>query len=112
MLRHFKAEFFKTLAHASRIRIVDALREGERTVGDLQHQLKMEQSSVSQHLAILRSRDFVHSRREGTSVYYSVADPAIWQLLDIARDIYERQLGSNKANFEALSARSTISSSA
>lgn len=102
MLRHFKAEFFKTLAHASRIRILDALREGELTVGELQHKLEMEQSNVSQHLSILRLRDFVHSRREGTSVYYSLADPAVWQLLDIARDVYERQLHSNKANFEAL----------
>ena len=105
MLRHFKAELFKTLSHASRIRILDALRNGEMTVGDIQDELKMEQSSVSQHLAILRSRDFVHSRREGTSVFYSVSDPAIWKLLDIARDIYKRQLKSNTANFEALSAR-------
>jgi DNA-binding transcriptional ArsR family regulator len=84
---------------------VDALRDGEMTVGDLQDELKMEQSSVSQHLAILRSRDFVQARREGTSVYYSVSDPAIWKLLDIARDIYKRQLRSKAANFEALSAR-------
>jgi DNA-binding transcriptional ArsR family regulator len=82
MLRHFKADFFKTLAHASRIRIVDALRDGEMTVGDLQDELKMEQSSVSQHLAILRSRDFVQARREGTSVYYSVSDPAICDRTD------------------------------
>ncbi len=103
MLRHFKADLFKTLSHASRIRILDALRGGELTVGELQAQLKMEQSNVSQHLAVLRSHDFVRARREGTSVHYSVADPAVWQLLDIARDIYERQLHTNKANFEALS---------
>ncbi len=102
MLRHFKAEFFKTLGHPTRIRILDALRDGELTVGDLQQRLKAEQSAVSQHLAALRSRDFVHARRVGTSVWYSVADAAIWELLDIARDIYERQLSSNRAMFEAL----------
>lgn len=85
-----------------RIRILDALREGELTVGDLQARLSAEQSLVSQHLAALRSRELVHARREGTSVWYTVADPEIWQLLDIARDIYERQLRSNRAIFDAL----------
>lgn len=101
MLRDFKAELFKTLGHPLRIRILDALRQGELTVGDLQVQLKAEQSMVSQHLATLRSRDLVHARREGTSVWYSAADPAIWQVLDTARDIYERQLVNNRAMFEA-----------
>lgn len=102
MLRDFKAELFKTLGHPMRIRILDALREGDLTVGDLQQRLGAEQSLVSQHLAALRSRDLVRARREGTSVWYSVADPAIWQLLDTARDIYERQLSSNRAMFDAL----------
>jgi DNA-binding transcriptional ArsR family regulator len=102
VLRDFKAELFKALGHPMRIRILDALREGDLTVGDLQQRLKAEQSLVSQHLAALRSRDLVQGRREGTSVWYSVADPAIWQLLDTARDIYERQLSSNRATFDAL----------
>ena len=101
MLRHFKAEFFKTLGNATRIRILDLLRSGEMTVGEIQSRLEVEQSLISQHLAALRSRDFVQARREGTSVWYSVADPAVWDLLDIARDIYERQLAKNREMFEA-----------
>lgn len=100
MLRHFKAEFFKTLAHPMRIRILDALRDGELTVGELQTRLEAEQSTVSQHLAALRAHDFVRPRRDGNSIWYSVTDGAIWQLLDIARDIYERQLKNTQAMFE------------
>jgi len=100
MLRHFKAEFFKTLAHPMRIRILDALRDGELTVGQLQRALEAEQSHVSQHLAALRAKDFVQARRAGTSVWYSVSDPGIWRLLDAAREIYERQLNQQQATLE------------
>ena len=100
-VRNFKAELFKTLSHPLRIRLLDALRNGEQTVGALQQALGAEQSSISQHLAALRSADIVRSRREGTMMRYSVTDPAVWQLLDIARDIYERQLRDRQAQLEA-----------
>ncbi|MDE2482580.1 MAG: helix-turn-helix transcriptional regulator [bacterium] len=100
-MRHFKAEIFKTLSHPMRIRILDALREGEMSVGALQQVLETEQPTVSQHLAALRAKDFVRATREGTSIRYSVADPAIWELLDIARDMYERQLRERQALLEA-----------
>lgn len=91
-MRSFKAELFKALSHPTRISILDALREGEMTVGDLQDALDIEQSNLSQHLAALRARDLVATRREGTSIWYSVTDAAIWKLLDVSRTIYERQL--------------------
>jgi DNA-binding transcriptional ArsR family regulator len=102
MLRHFKAEFFRVLANPTRIRILDLLRDGELTVGDIQYQLEVEQSTVSQHLSALRAINFVETRREGTSMWYSVSDPAIWQLLDVARDIYERQLHKNRMMLKQL----------
>ena len=102
MLRHFKAEFFRVLSHPTRIRILDLLRDGELTVGDIQDQLEIEQSTVSQHLAALRTINFVETRREGTSMWYSVSDPAIWQLLDVAREIYERQLRKNRMMLKQL----------
>jgi DNA-binding transcriptional ArsR family regulator len=91
-MRDFKAELFKALSHPTRISILDALRHGEMTVGDLQDALRIEQSNVSQHLAALRARDLVTARREGTSIWYRVSDPALWKLLDIVRTIYERQV--------------------
>lgn len=102
MVRHFKAEFFRVLSNPTRIRILDALRDGEMTVGDIQDELEAEQSTVSQHLAALRSINFVQTRREGTLMWYSVSDPAIWKLLDVAREIYERQLRRNQAMLETL----------
>lgn len=100
-MRHFKAEFFKTLAHATRIRILDELRDAPLTVADLQENLSLEQSNVSQHLAVLRAKGLVKATREGTSIRYSIGDKAILRLLDIAREIYERQLASSRAHFEA-----------
>jgi DNA-binding transcriptional ArsR family regulator len=92
VLQGFKAELFKALGHPVRIRLLELLRGGERTVSDLQAQLEIEASSVSQQLAVLRSRQLVVGRKEGTSVYYRVTDPLVFDLLDIARAIFDGQL--------------------
>jgi len=91
-LQRFKAEFFKALAHPVRITIVDLLRNGELTVGDLQERLAIDPSSVSQQLAVLRARNIVESRRAASNVFYMVRDPAIFELLDIARTIFDNHL--------------------
>ncbi len=103
MLRNFKADLFKTLAHPARIRLLDALREGEKTVAELQQVLELGQSAVSQHLAALRGKGIVVARREGLFVRYSVADRRLWDLLDAARDFSDRLLREQRANFEAQS---------
>lgn len=87
-LPQFKAELFKALGHPARIRLLEHLRTGERTVSELQALLQIEASTVSQQLAILRSRSIVEGRKQGASVYYSVSDPLIIDLLDIARRIF------------------------
>lgn len=91
-LANFKTEFFKALAHPLRIRIIDALREGEIGVNDLCARLAVEQSTVSQQLAQLRSRNIVVGRKEGQSVYYSIRDSAIFGLLDVAKEIFNNHL--------------------
>jgi DNA-binding transcriptional ArsR family regulator len=91
-LRRFKAEFFKALGHPARLVILDQLRWGERSVQELQVALEMDQSSVSQQLAVLRNKNIVDSRKEGTTVYYRVRDPMIFQLLDLARAIFNNHL--------------------
>lgn len=92
MLQGFKAELFKALGHPVRIRILELLRDGEQTVSELQAALEIDASSVSQQLAVLRARQLVVGRRESTSVYYRAADPLVFELLDIARAIFDRQL--------------------
>jgi len=93
-----KAEFFRILGHPVRVRILELLRDGERTVGDLQGQLGLDSSGTSQHLGALRKQGLLESRREGTSVYYRVRDPRLFQLLEVARQI----LSSNLADAQAL----------
>jgi ArsR family transcriptional regulator len=91
-LRSFKADLFKALAHPGRIHMLELLRGGEKTVSELQLQLDIEASAVSQQLAILRAKHIVEGRKEATSVYYRVLDPSVFVLLDAARDMFEHHL--------------------
>jgi ArsR family transcriptional regulator len=91
-LSNFKAEFFKALAHPLRISILDALRNGELTVNEISQKFSVEPSNASQQLAVLRNRNIVVARKEGSSVYYSVTDQNIFNLLDVARDIFNNHL--------------------
>jgi DNA-binding transcriptional ArsR family regulator len=91
-LGRFKAEFFKALAHPLRIRTLDELRRGEVGVNELCARMDVEQSTLSQQLAVLRSRNIVVGRKEGQSVLYSVRDPEIFKLLDVAKKIFNNHL--------------------
>lgn len=91
-LQAFKAEFFKTLGHPVRIRILENLVDGERSVQDLQQALELEQPIVSQHLAALRAKNIVKARKEGTTVWYTIRVASIGELLAIARRIFDSQL--------------------
>jgi len=91
-LQRFKAEFFKALAHPTRIRILELLRNGEKNVGELQQEITSEGSSVSQQLAILRMKNVVDTRRVGNVIYYRLRDPLVNDLLDVARRIFDRHV--------------------
>jgi DNA-binding transcriptional ArsR family regulator len=107
-LRRFKAEFFKALGHPMRILLLESLRTGEKSVNELQAVLGLDQSSVSRQLAVLRTRNIVEDRKEGTTVYYRVRDPAIFQLLDIAREIFNNHLIDTHAMLQQLADEETI----
>jgi DNA-binding transcriptional ArsR family regulator len=100
-----KAEFFRILGHPVRVRMLELLRDGERTVGDLQHELQMDSSGTSQHLGVLRKHGILEGRREGTSVYYTVRDPRIFQLLEVARQILTSSLIESQAVLGELTTR-------
>ena len=91
-ISQFKAEFFKALAHPLRIRILDELRKGEVSVNDLGSRLDVEQSNLSQQLAVLRNRNILAARKDGQNVYYSVRDPQLFELLDVAKKIFNNHL--------------------
>jgi DNA-binding transcriptional ArsR family regulator len=97
-----KADFFRILGHPVRVRILELLRDGERTVGDLQGQLGLDSSGTSQHLGALRRQGLLESRREGTSVYYRVRDPRLFQLLEVARQILTSNLADTQALLDGL----------
>ena len=91
-LQAFKAEFFKALAHPIRIRILELLLTGARTVNELGTALELDQPTVSQQLAVLRQKHVVEARKEGITVRYTVRDPQLRDLLDVARLIFNNQL--------------------
>ena len=91
-LQQSKAQLFRALAHELRIRLLEELREGELSVGELQQRVGAGGSNVSQHLAVLRSQGIVATRRDGTSVLYSLADARLNNLLDDARSIFEQRI--------------------
>ena len=95
-LQAFKAAFFRALAHPVRIRILELLVNGERSVQELQGALGVDQPVVSQQLAVLRANNIVAGRKEGVSVRYSVRDPLIADLLKIARRIFNNHLVSTQ----------------
>ena len=101
-LQVFKAEFFKALAHPVRIRLLEILRDGERSVQELQAALGLDQATVSQQLAILRAKQVVTARKEGTTVHYAASDARVGTLLDTARAIFNTQLTGSQTMLKAL----------
>jgi DNA-binding transcriptional ArsR family regulator len=101
-LQTVKAELFRALAHPTRIRILERLVEGERTVQNLQEALTLEQPIVSQHLAALRAKNVVTVRREGTLAYYTLRSPLVADLLRIARELLNHQLSESRSMLREL----------
>ena len=91
-----QAEISKTIAHPLRIAIIHTLKDGEKTVSQLTEKLGASQSNISQHLAIMRQRQIVKTRKEGSTVYYRVASPKISQACDMVREVLLEQLSQNQ----------------
>lgn len=90
------AELFKVIGHPVRVRALDLLLRGESSVGALAESLGMELSQLSQHLGALRRVNIVDTRRAGTTVYYSVHDPRMSQLLAVARQLLASNLEDSR----------------
>jgi DNA-binding transcriptional ArsR family regulator len=97
-----KAELFQALAHPTRIRILELLTAGERTVQDLQASLGVPQPVVSQQLAVLRARLLVSSRREGTAAVYTLRSPLVADLLAVARQFLRHRLTADQTMLREL----------
>lgn len=86
-LYQLKAEFFKTLGHPARIRVLELLSEREHAVAEMLPEVGIEPANLSQQLAVLRRANLVVTRKEGSTVYYSLTSAHIAELLRVARTI-------------------------
>ncbi len=86
-----QAELLKVLAHPVRLQILDILRDGEQCVCHMQAVLGLRQAYVSQQLMELRELGLVTDRKEGLRVFYTVRDPSVYAILDVARSLVSRQ---------------------
>ena len=84
-ISEIKAELFRALAHPARIRALEVLADGERSVGDLQPLVGIELSHLSQQLGVLRRAGLVTTRKVGSSVIYTIRDRELVKLLATAR---------------------------
>lgn len=78
----------QVLSHPARLIILESLRDGEKSVGELEQACKCSQSGVSQHLRIMRDRGILTSHKQANKVYYRIADPRVTEILDLVREIF------------------------
>lgn len=95
------ARLCQTLANPKRLQILDLLREGEMSVGELASRMRIRVANLSQHLAILRERGVLVSRRDGVNIYYRVANPKIIQACMLIREVLHDQLAESAELAEA-----------
>jgi ArsR family transcriptional regulator len=101
-LYQLKAEFFKTLGHPVRIRVLELLSVREHAVSELLREIEIEPANLSQQLAVLRRAGLVTTRREGSAVYYSLTSPQVSELLAVARSILTGVLSGQLEMFDDL----------
>lgn len=104
-LYKLKGEFFKTVGHPARIRILELLAARDRSVGELMPEVGLESSNLSQQLGVLRRAGVVTARKDGNTVVYSIASPDIAELLAVARKVLTTVLSDRVAVLEDLRAR-------
>lgn len=97
-----KAEFFKTLGHPARIRVLELLSGGEHAVAEMVPQVGVEPANLSRQLAVLRRAGLVATRKEGATVHYSLTSPHVAELLAVARRILSAVLSGQVELLEDL----------
>jgi DNA-binding transcriptional ArsR family regulator len=95
-LFRLQADICKTLADPNRLMLLHQLRDGEKSVSQLVNESGLMQSNVSRHLAVLRERSLVETRREGTTVYYRLGNEKIGEACDMVRGVLQSRLVRNQ----------------
>jgi ArsR family transcriptional regulator len=86
------SDLCKTLANEKRQMILGALRDGELSVGELAERTGIPQANLSQHLATMRAKGVVRTRREGSHVYYAIANPKLIQAFDLITEVLRESM--------------------
>jgi ArsR family transcriptional regulator len=86
------AEICKSMANPTRLKIMNLLREGEKSVEELKEYLKLPKANLSQHLSVLRQRRIVSTRRAGLNIYYRITNPKMIKACDILREVLVEQI--------------------
>ncbi|MDS1030827.1 metalloregulator ArsR/SmtB family transcription factor [Bacillota bacterium LX-D] len=107
-LFQMKADIFKAFAHPSRIKILEFLRNGEKCVCEFTSNLDLEQSNVSQHLAILKRQDLITSRKEGLKVIYSITYPEVLEMLEIVSKVIMLQAEGTVSLFDQMAKKDNL----
>lgn len=89
IFKHYeaRAQILKSLAHPSRLFIIEKLQEKERSVGELTQLIGADTSTVSKHLSVLKNTGLVYPRREGTTIYYALKTPCILNFMDCVEEV-------------------------
>ncbi len=94
------AEWLKAMADPTRLRLLHARQDGEKSVTELRSGLNCSQANVSKHLAILRKGGLVDCRRDGSTIHYRIADPAVYEICGTVCDSLQRELAGRQAGLE------------
>jgi ArsR family transcriptional regulator len=96
----YHADLCKVFSHPKRLELINLLREGEMSVTELSRRANISPANLSQHLAMMRERRIVASRKEGNTVFYRVSNPKLLVAFDILRQILFEQIRSDAALIE------------
>lgn len=106
-LYELHASVCKTLSNPTRLKILNALRDGEVAVGELARRVGTSKPNLSQHLTTLKTRRIVLARRQGVAVYYRIANPKILQAFDIMREVLFEHLAEGQRLYSHYAATRT-----
>lgn len=98
---HYHAEMCKVFSHPKRLELINLLRDGEMNVSDLCRALGLSPGNLSQHLAMMRERRILVSRKEANMVYYRIANPRLLEAFDLLREILFEQIRRDAALIES-----------
>lgn len=102
-LFELQAEVCKTLASSKRLEIINALKDGEKTVGELVEILGVPKANVSQHLAVMRHKGILKSRRKGVNIYYRISNHKVIEACTLMREVLTEEMRERSELIELVS---------